>query len=316
MRGIGTIDFRIAIAASRPTKLTLARYHETLKITKAVITAAGRNQRTLPLQTLVDRDGVEKPLLRMLLEESLCGSVEQACIVVAPGDEAAYAQAAGDLAGRIHFVVQHEPRGYGHALWCARGFTGGDAFLHVVGDHVYVGAGGRRCAQNTIELAEREECSVSAVQSTRENEIGRFGTVGGQRLPGPAGLYRIDTVIEKPTPTEAEQELIVPGLRAGHYLCFFGVHALTPLVMDILEKTLNESEQPVSLSPALAQLARREQYLALEERNQRFDVGVRYGLLNAQLALALNGRDRSDILARLVELLAGEADRADSRARA
>ena len=287
-----------------------------MRITKAVITAAARNQRTLPLQTLVDRDGVEKPLLRMLLEEALRGSIEQACIVVVPGDEAAYAQAAGDLAGRVHFVAQHESRGYGHALWCARRFTAGEAFLHLVGDHVYVGNEGRHCAQHTVEIAEREECSVSAVQSTRENEIGHFGAVGGQRLPGPGGLYRIDTVIEKPTPTEAEQELIVPGLRAGHYLCFFGVHALTPLVMDILETLLGESERPVSLSSALAQLARREQYLALEERNRRFDVGVRYGLLNAQLALALNGRDRSDILARLVELLAGEAERTDSRTHA
>jgi UTP--glucose-1-phosphate uridylyltransferase len=280
-----------------------------LKLTKAVITAAARSQRTLPLQTLVDRDGVEKPLLRMLLEEALCGAVEQACIVVVPGDEAAYAEAAGDLAGRVHFVAQHEPRGYGHALWCARQFTAGEPFLHLVGDHVYVGADGRRCAQHTIEIAEREECSVSAVQSTRENEIGRFGAVGGQRLPGPGGLYRIDAVIEKPTPTEAEQELIVPGLRAGHYLCFFGVHVLTPVVMEILESLLAATDKPVLLSTALSQLARREQYLALEERNRRFDVGVRYGLLNAQLALALSGRDRSEILAQLVELLAGEAER-------
>ena len=268
-----------------------------------MITAAGPHQRTLPLQTLVDRDGTEKPLLRILLEEAFCGKIEQACVVVSPGDEAPYAQAAGDLAGRVQFIAQTGPRGYGHAILCARTFTGREPFLHLVGDHVYVGAPGRRCAQGLLEVAEREQCAVSAVQSTRENQISRYGTIGGQRMPGPASLYRVDAVIEKPTPTEAEQQLIVPGLRAGHYLCFFGIHVLTPAVLDLLEADASPS---VSLSSALAQLARREQYLAIEDENRRYDVGVKYGLLQAQLALALAGPDRPEILSRLVELLASE----------
>ena len=140
------------------------------------------------------------------------------------------------------------------------------------------------------------------MQSTRETELGRFGAVGGQRLSGGAGLYRIDTVIEKPTPTEAEQRLIVSGLRAGYYLCFFGMHVLTPAVMEILA-ALGAPRRP-PLSAALAELARREQYLALESRNRRYDVGARYGLLSAQLALALAGQDRDEVLSQLVELLA------------
>jgi UTP--glucose-1-phosphate uridylyltransferase len=103
--------------------------------------------------------------------------------------------------------------------------------------------------------------------------------------------------VEKPTPTEAEQRLVVPGLRAGHYLCFFGMHVLTPAVMDFLGPR-------VGLSAALAELAKREQYLALERSNHRYDVGLRYGLLHAQMALALSGRDRDEVLSQLVELLA------------
>jgi len=89
-----------------------------------------------------------------------------------------------------------------------------------------------------VELAEAEACSVSAVQATRESLLPQFGAVGGQPVAGREDLYRIDTVIEKPTPTEAEQRLIVPGLRSGHYFCFFGLHALTPAVMDILGRLL------------------------------------------------------------------------------
>jgi len=268
-----------------------------MKIRKAVITAAGPSQRSLPLQTLVDRDGVEKPVLRIIVEEALRAGVEEIAIVVSLGDGAPYARAAGDHAGRLRFVPQPEPLGYGHAVLCARDFAGQDPFLHLVGDHLYISRTEKGCAQQLVEVAEAQACAVSAVQATRENLLPHYGAAGGQRVAGSQDLYRIDTVIEKPTPTEAEQRLVVPGLRAGHYLCFFGMHVLTPTVMDFLGPR-------VTLSAALAELARREQYLALERANRRYDIGVRYGLLTAQLALALSGRDRDEVLSQLVELLA------------
>jgi UTP--glucose-1-phosphate uridylyltransferase len=119
-------------------------------------------------------------------------------------------------------------------------------------------------------------------------------------------LYDIERVVEKPTPTEAEQTLVVPGLRAGHYLCFFGMHVLTPLVMDLLEEHVAQrpAEGTVKLSPVLNELARREKYLAFEAPGKRYALDQRYGLLNAQLALALNGRDRDEVLTGLCELLA------------
>ena len=119
-------------------------------------------------------------------------------------------------------------------------------------------------------------------------------------------MYRVETVIEKPTPTEAEQWLIVPGMRAGYYLCFFGIHVLTPAIMDILGEAAASGQERVTLSQALARLAARERYLALEMDARRYDVGVRYGLLTAQLALALSGRDRDEVLTMLVRLLASQ----------
>lgn len=275
-----------------------------MKVRKAVITAAGANQRTLPLQSLIDRDGIEKTILRIILEEVFSAKIEHACVVIAPGDESLYAQAAGDLAPRVRFVEQPQPRGYGHAISCARPFTAGEPFLHLVGDHVYLSLSGESCASRLVAVAERERCAVSAVQPTRENQISRYGTVGGQHVTGSPDLYRIETVIEKPTPTEAEQHLIVPGMRAGHYLCFFGMHVLTPTVMDLLDQQLTSADGRASLSSVLDQLARREQYLALEEHCRRYDVGIRYGVLTAQLALGLAGQDRQDVLAQLLELLA------------
>ncbi len=272
-----------------------------MKIQKAVITAAGRNQRTLPLQTLIDRDGEEKTLLRIILDEVRSAGVHQICVVIAPGDQDSFAHAAGDRS--IEFLTQDEPRGYAHALYSARPFTKDDPFLHLVGDHLYVG-GAIRPTQRLVQVAEESDCSVSAVQATRESLLPLYGTIGGHRISGKPDLYRIDTVIEKPTPTQAEQSLTISGLRAGHYLCFFGMHVFTPLVLDILARNLSTGESRVTLSDALAELASREQYLALEQTSRRYDVGVKYGLFRAQLALALNGDDRDAVLSQLLEVVA------------
>ncbi len=281
------------------------RYTVYVKIKKAVITAAGERQRSLPLQTLVDRDGEEKSVLGILVEQALQANVEEVCVVVWPGDEARYAQAVGRNLNRVRFIPQPKPLGYGHAVWCAREAVGGEPFLHLVGDHLAVSAGDGGCSRRLVQLAESEECAVSAVQVTRENFLPAFGALAGRRVPGRQGLYRVETVIEKPTPTEAEQRLVTPGLRAGYYLCLFGMHVLTPPVMDALGEEISRSPgRQVLLSPALELLARRAQYLAVEEVDRRYDLGARYGLLMAQVALALIGPDRLDVLAGLVELLA------------
>jgi len=238
----------------------------------------------------------------------LRANIEEICVVVCPGDETPYAEAVGDHAGRLTFVPQPEPFGYGHALYCARDSVAGQSFLHLVGDHLYVSHGALGCAQQLVDVAESESSAVSAVQASRESLLPYYGAVGGQRVPGRQDLYVIQDVIEKPTPTEAEQRLLVPGLRAGHYLCFFGMHVLTPTVMDILAPLL--APDPASrhaggaLALALAELASRERYLALERPRSRYDVGVKYGLLSAQLSLALAGADRDYVLAQLLELFA------------
>lgn len=277
-----------------------------MNITKAVITAAARNQRTLPLQTLVDRDGDQKSVLHIIIEEAVGTGIDDICVVIAPGDEPAYRQAAGDLAPNLCFVPQTEPLGYGHAVYCARDFVAGEPFLHMVGDHIYLSETQQGCAQQLLEVAQAHACAVSAVQPTRENLLPLFGAVGGHRVKGARDLYIIERVAEKPTPTEAEQSLMIPGLRTGHYLCFFGMHVLTPLVIDVLEQHVaaNNGRGRIQLSPVLDELARRERYMALEAQGRRYPVDARYGLLTAQLALALSGRDRDEVLAGLVELLA------------
>jgi UTP--glucose-1-phosphate uridylyltransferase len=272
-----------------------------MNIPKAVVTAAAPGQRTLALQTVIDRDGREKSVLRTIVEEIRRANVDQIAIVIAPADEAAYTRAVADRS--VQFIHQAEAAGYANALYAARSFVRDDAFLHLVGDHLYIAANGQNSAQKLVEVAAEEGCSISAVQATRETQLKHYGTIGGQRLPGKQDLYRVEKVIEKPTPTEAEQSLNVSGLRAGYYLCFFGMHVLTPAFMELLEQRTVENKN-VTVSGVLGELANREQYLALELKSRRYDVGVKYGLFQAQLALALSGKDRDLVLAELVENLA------------
>lgn len=280
-----------------------------MEIKKAIITAAGKSQRTLPLQSLVDRDGATKTALQIIIEEILQAGIDEICVIVCPGDQGAYSSAAGPHAKRLQFIEQTTPLGYGHAVHCGSGFAGKAPFLLLVGDHLYLSGTATRCAQQLVEAAAAENCSVSAVQATHESKLPFYGAIGGRLVTGRKGLFEIAEVVEKPTPTEAEQRLIVPGLRAGHYLCFFGMHVLTPIVMELLadEVTRAGAKGGVHLSNALAKLASRERYLACELQGRRHDIGAKYGLLTAQLALALDGQDRDEVLSGLVELLAGRS---------
>ncbi len=247
-----------------------------------------------------------KTALQILIEEVLQAGIDEVCLVIAPGVQDAYRAAAGPHSKRVVFVEQSRPLGYGHAVHCAAEFTGRHPFLLLVGDHLYVARGARRCAQQLVGIAGAEECSVSAVQATHESKLPFYGAVGGRLVAGRKGLYEVAEVVEKPTPTEAEQTLVVPGLRAGHYLCFFGLHVLTAAVMDILADEVSAAgpQGGAHLTTALAKLTGAERYLASELAGRRYDIGLKYGLLTAQLALALDGEDREEVLSTLLELLA------------
>lgn len=277
-----------------------------MQISKAIITAAGRDQTQLPLQTVVDRTGRVRTALELLLDEVISAGIEEIAIVISPGMSDRYEQAAGDHASRMTFFEQEHPRGYGDALLRASEFVKEDRFLHLVSDHLYVSRNCRSCASQLIEVAQKENCSVSAIQATRENQLSLFGAIGGTPVPRHSGLFEISTVVEKPTPTQAEQQLIVAGQRAGHYLCLFGMHVLSTAIFDLLEQEVAnlQAGQSANLSKSLNQLAQSQRYLASQLEGERYNIGEKYGLLLAQLAIALSGDDRDDVLTELIELVA------------
>ncbi len=279
-----------------------------LPVKHALITAAGADERRLPLQNLTDRRGDWKPVIVIQIDEMLEAGIEKVGVIIRPADRPAYEAVLAPYGQRVTLVEQPAPLGYGHAVLCGREFVGSHPFLLQVSDHLYVGGGQSSCTRQLLDLARAEGCALSAVQPTPESQLCHYGTIAGSLVAGRSDLYQIESVIEKPTPTVAEQTCVVPGLRLGHYLCFFGMHVLTPTVFALLEtaRAAAPSER-LGLSPALATLATREKYLAARLSGRRADLEARLGVFRAQLALGLHGPAREAILAVLAEELALDA---------
>ena len=186
---------------------------------------------------LIDPQGESKSALQIILEEAAGAGVEEFAIVVCPGDEAAYAAASGALRDRVRFVAQQRsPRLRPRRPVRPRVHRRRDLPAPRGGPPARRHRRGQLRAGSSSAWPSPRTRPVSAVQPTHEGLLTAYGTVGGRLVGGERPLYQIETVIEKPTPTVAEQQLLVPGLRAGYYLCFFGMHVLPPEIFGLLEE--------------------------------------------------------------------------------
>lgn len=293
-----------------------------VKITKAVITAAGRGTRqypaTLTLQKemipLVDQTGVCKPALQLVVEEALESGLEQVCLVVQPGGETVFqkhfralspearplyegqdfalqqSEALGRMQKAISYAIQPTPEGFGHAVYCAREFVGNQPFVLMLGDHLYLSREQRCCTRQLLDVFERYGCPVSGVARSPAWELHNFGTVAGEPLSGKPDIYEARALYEKPTPEYAREHLITPGLPEDTYLCFLGMHVFTPDIFDCLAEQIRDNRRErgeFQLTSAQELLRSRCRYLAAEVQGSRHDMGNPEGLIETQVALAL-----------------------------
>ncbi len=289
-----------------------------MKFTKAIIPMGSARHRDLPLQHITTGDGRTKRTAALHIEELLAAGVEQVALITSPGSAPLFHDLVGQFGSAIVLIEQSEPRGFGHAILCAERWASEQPFLLQVCDHMFITYASSSCTQQLIEFASREDCAVSAVQATPESQLPYFGVIGGHRLRGEEQLYTVEAVFEKPTPTVAEEYCMVPGMRQGSYLGFFGTHALTPSIFRYLREQQSELEnnQPFGLTDALAALLAKEKYLALEVRGHRIDLEGPFGLLRAQVALALHGSRREEVLRLMLEEVAqAQSPREDSDVR-
>jgi UTP--glucose-1-phosphate uridylyltransferase len=279
-------------------------------IRKAVVPAAGLGTRHFPashavkkeLFPIVGPDGINRALIHYHLRDLVAAGIEEICLIVQPDDDKPirdYLNGPDDeylkrlrkypaleneavemrsLAKRVRFVVQHEQEGYGHAVFQARSFAGGDMVLLCLGDHLFRGTP----VSPYRELAEMAgKCggmSVSAVNRIGPEDLRGFGTIAGKRRAENLRLIDVSLIIEKPDLAIARQKLRVDGLDEDVYLGWFGMHALAPSIFDILEEMIRNDIRDngeFQLTRAQEIQRQREGYVALEMLNaERFDFGV------------------------------------------
>lgn len=293
-------------------------------IRKAVITAGGRGTRQFPatrtlqkeMLPLVDRDGIVKPALQLLVEEAVQAGIEQVGIVVNPESEAGvhtyfgaltdeeaswsndrqllYEQAEHlqSLGERIVTIVQREPLGLGHAVYLAKQFVGDEPFVMYLGDHVLLSHIPQNCTQQVLAIYQQTGGTLSAVRQTLEERVPLYGTLAGDPLPQIPYTLHVHTMIEKPSIAEARQRLRMGSLPEGMYYCFFGINVFTPRIFEALERTITEGltmKSEYQLTTAQQMLVEGGDYYACEIWGEALDIGIPQGYLEAQVALGLSG---------------------------
>jgi UTP--glucose-1-phosphate uridylyltransferase len=299
-------------------------------IKKAIITAAGKGTRQYPatnavqkeLFPLVDRDGITKPTIQVIVEEVMNAGIEEIAVIVQPGEERQFKQHFAGLSenGReafrgkpwgleqsqkllqmsraITYIHQNEQRGFGHAVFCANEWAGSEPTLLLLGDHVYLSHEKRSCVQQVIDVFAQFNKSVFSVQRTPVDQLHLFGVVSGRMISSDSRLFELDQIVEKPGIDYARQHLCVPKLPPDVFLAIFGIYVLTPTVFQILAENIRLDKREhgeIQLTTALAELIAREGVIGYEASGQRLDMGTPLGYLQTQLALATAGPFRSDL---------------------
>ena len=281
-----------------------------MKIRKAVVPIAGLGTRLFPashackkeLFPIVGLDGIARALVHYQIMDLLDAGIERICIVVQPGEDqmvVSYFQGPGeaylrrlekypDLAreaetmraalDRVAFAVQECQEGYGHAVYQSKAFAQGDPVLLCLGDHLFRG-GATSCHSQLMQAY--EVCggkSVSGVNRIHAGDLKGYGTIAGKRRQASPDLIDVSLIIEKPSVEVARKELRVDGLEADEFLGWFGMHALSPSIYDILEEMIAKDirqKGEFQLTYAQELQRQREGYCALEMRDgKRFNFGT------------------------------------------
>jgi UTP-glucose-1-phosphate uridylyltransferase len=277
------------------------------KVRKAVIPAAGFGTRLFPaskatkkeLFPIVDRDGIARPVILLLVEEALAAGIEQVFIIVQENDLEDfrsffevqisienfnklprqfqdYARQILEIGRRVSFVTQTAQEGFGHAVYCAREAVGDEPFLLMLGDHVYRSTTETSCAQQLIAAYNRHGMSILGLRRTPEEQLANFGTATGVWLEEQR-LLSVSEFYEKPTVDYARNNLRVAGLPPQEYLTVFGQYIIRPALFGYLEEHIKNNVRErgeFQLTSSLDRMRREEGFLGLIIEGQRYDIGL------------------------------------------
>ncbi len=284
------------------------------KITKAIITAAGHGTRMLPISSAVPKEMlpiVDLPAVYYLVEEAVKSGITDVLIITSRGKGAIedFFDAApeyvfalrkkgkNELADRlceiasmanIYFLRQNEPLGLGHAVGCARSFTGDEPFAVLYGDDVIFSD--VPVVKQLCGVYEKYGKAVVGVNEVSYTDISKYSSLKTEDIEGEDRVKLCTDMIEKPKPGEEFSNLSVLGRVI-----------LTPEIFDVIDSLDTGIGGEIQLTDAMAKLARNGGIYALPFEGERFDLGSKLGFLKANIKIGLCHPETKDELCEFIK---------------
>lgn len=289
------------------------------KVRKAIIPAAGLGTRFLPATKAMPKEMlpiVDKPTIQYIVEEAVKSGIEDIIIVTGKGkrsiedhfdhafelEENLKEKGKLDLLEKvqqpskvdIHYIRQKEPKGLGHAVWCARKFIGDEPFAVLLGDDIVQAK--VPCLKQLMNEYEQTQSSVIGVQEVPENQTHRYGIIEPSEQKG--RRYEVRNFVEKPEPGTAPSNLAI----MGRYI-------LRPEIMMFLEAQQVGAGGEIQLTDAIQKLNEIQRVFAYNFEGKRYDVGEKFGFVKTTVEFALqNDEIKNDVLKMLEDIVHNKVD--------
>lgn len=270
-----------------------------MKITKAVIPAAGLGTRMLPISKSVPKEMLpidSKPAMQYLVEEAAKSGITDILIITAIGKEAIQRhftscpqyekklldsgkeelyKSITDINGiaNIYYLYQHETGGLGQAIRMAKNFVANEPFAVLYGDDLVISE--KPATSQLIEVYEKYGKSVAGVKNVPTEMISKYCSLKTQNICD--NVYSVSDMIEKPKPEEIFSNLAILGRVV-----------LEPVIFDILDSIPKGFGGELQLTDAMAQLSRSSGMYAVEFEGTRYDIGNKLSYLRANIECAVN----------------------------
>jgi UTP--glucose-1-phosphate uridylyltransferase len=274
-----------------------------MKVKKAIIPAAGLGTRFLPATKAQPKEMlpiVDTPTIQYIIEEAIQSGIEEILIVTGRGKRAIEDHFDKSLEleetllkkGKlseleqvrkisemvdIHYIRQKEPKGLGHAIWCARKFIGNEPFAVMLGDDIVVSE--PPCLKQLINVFEEKQSSVIGVQEVSDEDVSKYGVIDIESKDE-NGLFKVRDLVEKPSLKEAPSNIAIMGR-----------YVLTPEILNILEYIEPGAGNEIQLTDALKELNKVESIFGYNFTGRRYDIGDKYGFVQATVEFALKRDD-------------------------
>lgn len=276
-----------------------------MKVRKAIIPAAGLGTRFLPATKAQPKEMlpvVDKPTLQYIIEEAVDSGIEEILIITGRNkksiedhfDKSVELEIELEAKGKyellaevrrvselvnIHYIRQKEPKGLGHAIYCAKSFIGNEPFAVMLGDDIVDGS--PPCMRQMIDMYNQYKVSILGVQEVSDEDVSKYGIVKGKQIED--RVYTVKDLVEKPTLAEAPSNIAI----LGRYI-------ITANIFDILKDTKPGKGGEIQLTDALRELAKTEAMYAYKFKGKRYDVGDKLGFLEATVDFALRRPELHD----------------------